>query len=240
MAENTDMNADRITVLEPGDDRAKKIAKAMASETASEILTLLRGSTRTSSQIAEQLSIPITTVQYHLENLLAADMLEVVEKKWSKKGREVKVYGLRDQVLIVAPNTTNLRALLLKYAALFMFIAASSVVIAAFAPMFGIGGVSGAWGPEEASRGSTVSNDKSTGEATGLQYTPAGAGAEEDATAVSVPEAAPSTLEAAAPTIDAAALAALSFFYGGFIVLFALMVYELLVRPRLDRRKIRA
>jgi hypothetical protein len=57
---------------------------------------------------------------------------------------------------------------------------------------------------------------------------------------VSVPEAAPSTLEAAAPTIDAAALAALSFFYGGFIVLFALMVYELLVRPRLDRRKIRA
>lgn len=238
MPENAEMNAERITVLEPGDDRAKKIAKAMASETASEILTLLRDSRRTSSQIAEQLSIPITTVQYHLENLLAADMLEVVEKKWSKKGREVKVYGLRDQVLIVAPNTANLRALLLKYAALFTFIAASSVVIAAFAPFFGIGGAQGAWGPEEASR-SVATNDKSAGDPAALQYTGEGSG-DAEATAAPAPMAAPSTLETAAPAIDAAALAALSFFYGGFLVLFALMVYELLVRPRLDRRKTRA
>ncbi|HVP24612.1 MAG TPA: helix-turn-helix domain-containing protein, partial [Methanomicrobiales archaeon] len=88
-----------VVILEPGDEKAQKIAKAIASKTAGEILQLLKDGSQASTQIAESLSIPITTVQYHLENLVDAGVITIVEKRWSQKGREVKVYGLRDQML---------------------------------------------------------------------------------------------------------------------------------------------
>jgi DNA-binding transcriptional ArsR family regulator len=131
--------AEGVVILEPGDERAKKIAKAMSSGTATEILNLLKGEKKTSSQVAEELGLPMTTVQYHLENLLEAGLIEVVEKRWSVKGREVKVYGLRDQVLIVTPKRGDLKGLLLKYASLFTIVMFAAIMASAFVPlaMFG-------------------------------------------------------------------------------------------------------
>ena len=133
--------AEGIVILEPGDERAKKIAKAMASTTATGILNLLKEGKRTSTQVADELHLPITTVQYHLENLLEAGLTEVVERRWSVKGREVKVYGLRDQLLIVVPKRGDLKGLLLKYASLFTIVMFAGIVAAMLVPMLGIGAV---------------------------------------------------------------------------------------------------
>jgi DNA-binding transcriptional ArsR family regulator len=135
--------AEGIVILEPGDERAKKIAKAMASTTATGILNLLKEGKRTSTQVADELHLPITTVQYHLENLLEAGLTEVVERRWSVKGREVKVYGLRDQLLIVVPKRGDLKGLLLKYASLFTIVMFAGIVAAMLVPMLGIGAVPG-------------------------------------------------------------------------------------------------
>ena len=43
-----------VVVLEPGDERAQKIAKAMASQTASDILTLLATGTKSLTDITGQ------------------------------------------------------------------------------------------------------------------------------------------------------------------------------------------
>ncbi|MDD1660081.1 MAG: helix-turn-helix domain-containing protein [Methanomicrobiales archaeon] len=139
-----------VVILEPGDERAKKIAKAMASGTATGILNLLKGEKRTSTQVAGELQIPITTVQYHLENLLDAGLIEVAERRWSVKGREVKVYGLRDQLLIVVPKRGDLKGLLLKYTSLFTLVMFAGIMAAILSPMLGIGAVPGI-GPEEVS-----------------------------------------------------------------------------------------
>ena len=104
-----------VVVLEPGDERAQKIAKAMASQTANDILTLLATGTKSLTDITEQLSIPLTTTKYHTGNLLDAGLITVSDTRYSIKGREVKMYSLTDQLLIVAPKQTNVRALLLKY-----------------------------------------------------------------------------------------------------------------------------
>ena len=120
---------DDILILEPGDERAQKIAKAISSQTASDILNRVKNGGHTASQLAETLNIPLTTVQYHLENLVGADMLDVVERKWSKKGREIKVYGLRNQVVIVAPHPGDVRSLLLKYTSLFVVLVLAGVVV---------------------------------------------------------------------------------------------------------------
>jgi len=124
-----------VVVLEPGDERAQKIAKAMASQTANDILTLLAAGTKSLTDITEQLNIPLTTVKYHTENLLDAGLLTVSETRYSIKGREVRMYALTDQILIVAPKQTDIRSLLLKYSSLFGIVIAGTLAIVALAPL---------------------------------------------------------------------------------------------------------
>lgn len=125
-----------VVVLEPGDERAQKIAKAMASQTANDILTFLSTGSKSLSDITEHLGIPLTTTKYHAENLLDAGLIIVSETRYSIKGREVKMYSLADQLLIVAPKQTNIRALLLKYTSLSGIVVAGSLVIYALTPLF--------------------------------------------------------------------------------------------------------
>lgn len=119
-----------VIVLEPGDERAKKIGKAMSSPTSGEIISLLQSGDMTLSDITDKLGIPMTTAKYHVENLLDSGMIEVRRIKYSEKGREVKVYGASGQVVIVSAGNRDLRSLLLKYASVFgLLILASLFVI---------------------------------------------------------------------------------------------------------------
>jgi hypothetical protein len=128
--------SDDILILEPGDERAQKIGRAISSQTAGDILNQMKEGNYTASQLADSLDIPLTTVQYHLENLVSAAILNVIDKKWSKKGREIKVYGLRNQVVIVAPRPGDVRSLLLKYASLFGIVLLAGVVMFTLLTMF--------------------------------------------------------------------------------------------------------
>lgn len=132
--------AEEIVVMEPGDERAQRIAKAMASQTASDILSALRDAPLSAAEIADRLSIPLTTLKYHVENLADAGLIEVVRTRWSSKGREVKVYGLTSRLIIVTPPVKDIRAILLKYASLFAVVIFASIVVAMLMPLLG-GGV---------------------------------------------------------------------------------------------------
>ncbi|MCX6684362.1 MAG: helix-turn-helix domain-containing protein, partial [Methanoregula sp.] len=68
--------ADNVILLEPGDERAQKIAKAMSSQMASDILQLLAESPQSLTGITERLTIPLTTAKYHTENLLDAGLIQ--------------------------------------------------------------------------------------------------------------------------------------------------------------------
>jgi hypothetical protein len=81
----------------------------------------------------------MNTAKYHIENLLDAGLIAVEQTKYSIKGREVKIYTLTNQLLVVAPRQSNVRSLLLKYASLFGIIAVCSVMISVLSPIFGPG-----------------------------------------------------------------------------------------------------
>jgi DNA-binding transcriptional ArsR family regulator len=185
-----------VVVLEPGDERAQKIAKAMASQTANDILTLLAAGTKSLTDITEQLNIPLTTVKYHTENLLDAGLLTVSETRYSIKGREVRMYALTDQILIVAPKQTDIRTLLLKYSSLFGIVIAGTLAIVALAPLLFSQMATGAT-PMMATR-----------ETSGAGLYAAKAMAD---TAI-VPEVSPDL--------------ALAFFCGGVFVIFVMLCYE--------------
>lgn len=133
--------AEPVVILEPGDERAQKVVKAMASQTAGDILRLIGNGEKTATEIAEQLSLPMNTVKYHTENLLDAGLIRVATTKYSVKGREVKVYTLTNELLIVAPRQANVRMLLMKYASLFGIVAFGSIVIALLSPMLKMQGI---------------------------------------------------------------------------------------------------
>jgi DNA-binding transcriptional ArsR family regulator len=135
--------ADNVVLLEPGDERAQKIAKAMSSQMASDILQLLAESPQSLTGITERLAIPLTTAKYHTENLLDAGLIQVSETKYSVKGREIKIYSLTNQLLIVAPRQSNVHSLLLKYASLFGIVIFGSLVIAILSPILGGGSTMG-------------------------------------------------------------------------------------------------
>ncbi|HVP95100.1 MAG TPA: helix-turn-helix domain-containing protein [Methanoregulaceae archaeon] len=124
-----------VIVLEPGDEQAQKIAKAMGSQTAGDILQLLKTGPKTSTEVTETLQIPMGTAKYHIENLLDAGLIEITKTRYSVKGREVKIYGLKDQLVIVTPRIANVRSILLKYASLFGVMIVATAVIGAILQM---------------------------------------------------------------------------------------------------------
>jgi DNA-binding transcriptional ArsR family regulator len=187
-----------VVVLEPGDERAQKIAKAMASQTANDILTLLATGTKSLTDITEQLNIPITTAKYHAENLLDAGLITISQTKYSVKGREVKIYALTDQLLIVAPKQTNIRSLLLKYTSLFGIVVAGTLAIIGLAPLLA---------------GQTL-----TSNAAPLMMSRQTSGGNEVFAAKAVADT--SLVQEVSPDL------ALAFFCGGALVIFVLLCYE--------------
>jgi DNA-binding transcriptional ArsR family regulator len=190
-----------IIVLEPGDERAQKIGKAISSQTANDILHILSQGPQTASDLTELLHIPMGTLKYHIDNLLEAGLVEIAETRYSIKGREVKVYRLKDQLVIVAPKVTNIRSILLKYASLFVIVILASLVMLAILPLLQPPGI-----PEPAA--GFITQD-GTG----------GGGAEMLTKEATAPRAGPvAGIWSAAPV--------LAFFLGGCMVLLILIIYE--------------
>ncbi|NMB78672.1 MAG: helix-turn-helix domain-containing protein [Methanomicrobiales archaeon] len=241
--------AENILVLEPGDERAQKIAKAMSSQTASDILHLLGEGQVSLNDLAEKLSIPINTAKYHVENLLDAGLVAVAETRYSVKGREVKMYSLTNQLLIVAPKQSPVRSLILKYASLFAILVIATLGVMAMAPLFAGFGVAGSATADTYALSApaavplpTVTGDETRAAEKAVLATPpettaapaedhrdaswngqevGGTGA---AKAVSTAAMEPPVPLGAAP--PATPDLALGFFLGGILVIFILLCYE--------------
>lgn len=224
------MTEEGVLVLEPGDERAKKIGKAMASETASDLLSALSEDELTLSELSERLGQPITTLKYQIENLLDAGLVDIVRTRYSEKGRVVKVYGVRQQVVIMSPGKANLRDLLLKYTSLFALIICATLVLLALAPTFTFlpdnGQLSGAGTASDDARALVMTFSAEEAEA--------GADAQKDRS-VSTPAPAPVAAAIAkeyTPPVIAPNILAVTFFTGGFVVIFLMLLLELMAMYR--------
>ena len=212
--------AETVIVLEPGEEKATKIAKAMASQTASDILRIIGEGPKTSTEISEHLSLPMNTAKYHIENLLDAGLISVSATKYSVKGREVKVYSLTNQLLIVAPRQSNVHSLLLKYASLFGIVVLGSLVISLLFPILASSG-----GINEGINAAPRAPVQEAGAAFAKATSEIAAG-----NTSAPPDAATALAKASADTIVSAPPAALNpafaFLCGGVLVIFVLVCYE--------------
>ena len=113
---------EEILFLEPGQEKSQNIVKAISHQNAGELMQLLSAEGPMKlSDIASRLDLSTNAAKYHVENLMNAGLIEIANTRYSVKGKKMKVYRLKNQVIIVAPHIAsgaNLKNILLKYATL--------------------------------------------------------------------------------------------------------------------------
>ncbi|AFK17993.1 ArsR family transcriptional regulator [Haloferax mediterranei ATCC 33500] len=82
-------------------DEADDLLAAIASATARSVLASLHESPATPSELANDVDTSLQNVQYHLGNLSEAELIEVIDTRYSEKGREMNVYAPADRALVV-------------------------------------------------------------------------------------------------------------------------------------------
>ena len=80
---------------------AEEVLGALKSDTARTVLSALHDEPGTPSAVADRTGLSLQTVQYHLENLVDADLVEVAGTDTSSKGREMNVYAPSSQPVVV-------------------------------------------------------------------------------------------------------------------------------------------
>lgn len=98
------MGTKNFLLLSLEDAEAKKVANIVSNDSCRKILDYLSDKEATESELAEKLSIPISTIHYNLQQLIEAKLVEAEEFHYSPKGREVNHYKLANKYIIITPK----------------------------------------------------------------------------------------------------------------------------------------
>lgn len=94
---------EKLLVLQLSED-SRKIARILSNETSIRILKLLDRKSMSAADIADELEMRLNTLKYNLDSLLEAGLIRVRQIKWSRKGREIKMYEAVEKVIILLPG----------------------------------------------------------------------------------------------------------------------------------------
>lgn len=94
-------------VLGVDSDDADTVLNALSSATARELLAALHDEPAPPSQLADQVDTSLQNVQYHLEKLQSADLVEARGTQYSAKGREMTVYGPAGAPVVLFAGTES-------------------------------------------------------------------------------------------------------------------------------------
>lgn len=87
----------RIVPLEDAGD----VIEALASRTARRIVSSVRDDPKTASDLADNAETSLQNTLYHLERLVEADVLEVVDTCYSSRGTEMSVYAPASDPVVI-------------------------------------------------------------------------------------------------------------------------------------------
>ncbi|MGQ3330056.1 ArsR/SmtB family transcription factor [Halorubrum sp. FL23] len=88
-------------------DEASKILQVLSSQSAQEILGALKSEPRTTSEIASAVDQSMQNVSYHLDRLCEAKLITPADTWYSEKGKEMTVYALATEQLVVKFYDSN-------------------------------------------------------------------------------------------------------------------------------------
>lgn len=88
-------------------ETAGDVLETLTSTTAREIVNQLYVEPATASDIAESIETSLQNIQYHLEQLREAGLIDVVDTWYSAKGTEMDVYGPQAEPLVICAGDTD-------------------------------------------------------------------------------------------------------------------------------------
>ncbi|GAB7091232.1 hypothetical protein JCM18237_15030 [Halorubrum luteum] len=106
----TDTEIDRSgdpSVLYVDNDQTKELVSTLSSETTMDAFRRLNEEPLTASELADDLDLSIQNASYHLDKLQETDLIEVVDTCYSEKGREMNVYAVATEPLVLVLGTKN-------------------------------------------------------------------------------------------------------------------------------------
>jgi DNA-binding transcriptional ArsR family regulator len=107
MDEDAELDEEKLLILPLNDKSSKLISQVMSNDTARDILETISDAPRSTTEIAEKLGIPLTTVQYNLEKLAEAGLVKVARTRYSRKMKPVKLYAPQRKYVVIAPGKAD-------------------------------------------------------------------------------------------------------------------------------------
>lgn len=95
-------------VMELQEDTADEVLSALSPTTRRRVYQALFAEPQTTSELADTVDTSIQNVQYHLETLKAAGLVEPIETVYSRKGNEMTVFGPASDPLVFVGDTDRL------------------------------------------------------------------------------------------------------------------------------------
>ncbi len=86
------------------DEESREVAEILSNKTARRILDYLAEHNATETDIARELNLPASTVNYNIKNLLKHSLIEAKDFYWSPKGNKVNVYTSARRMIVIAPR----------------------------------------------------------------------------------------------------------------------------------------
>ncbi len=97
---------DKFILMGLNDEKSRKVAQILKSETSKKILDFL-GDVKEASEtdISKELKVPLNTVEYNLKKLVDAGLVKKTNTFfWSRKGKKIPMYAITKKHIIISPD----------------------------------------------------------------------------------------------------------------------------------------
>ena len=112
------------------DESSKKLAESISNKTARKILDYLSNKEEAGAEeIAKELKLPLSKVDYNIKNLKASNLVEAKHFNWSSRGKRIILYRLAKKLIIIAPKSAILKEELKKIIPLILGIGVISIFV---------------------------------------------------------------------------------------------------------------
>lgn len=102
----SDNKEEKVLILQLSEDSIK-VARLLSNETSIRIIKMLEKRSMSAGDLANELEIRFYILKYNLDSLLEAGLIRVRQVKWSRKGREVRIYEAVEKVIILLPGEND-------------------------------------------------------------------------------------------------------------------------------------
>lgn len=100
--------AEKYLLFDLDSKESKKLGEVISNPSCKKIINLLADKEMGISEIAKELGAPLNSVQYSVNNLKEAGLIEESKSFWSVKGKKMPSYKLVNKAIVISPKKGNI------------------------------------------------------------------------------------------------------------------------------------